>query len=463
MEKRGDFPEPAITGRASVEMLMPPGIAAQEGPGHVVRPGSNSSQRGKDRFASAGSLDLERAQHARRITAEPGPALNNVRQGIGGHRVAQLRSRSDNAFELLPAAGSRDGLFQRRAVPFCLEQRRSKGPEGGQSIAQYCPRILNARIAAPLRTPEGLADDPVMGLDYGIGDSAAPLHSTDGTDSETAITRNVAQPVGEVALPLAAKTGNAMRRNGLQQIGGKIEALQEFQAIEKAVNVSRVLAHLEPAQPDEPAHAAVDFLGKQPVASSRSRRRRMASSKPAAMRVSIRRSAATSASAQRRSRTDNPGRITCRRRHSSTNRRASPSFERAASASFSSQTFRSRAQRPERRNIGEHPVAVAAPDLGQVFPPGLLPHRIAIEVFGAPAKLCGNEAKDVPGNGLPRHQKPPRISKGAKLEREAQPVVPPAPHPDLLDVVVGQRVMAQPVVPTPRQTGASSVSQEHLI
>ena len=134
---------------------------------------------------------------------------------------------------------------------------------------QYCPRILNARVAAPLRTPEGLADDPVMGLDHGIGDSAAPLHGTDGEDGETAITRNVAQPVGEVALPLAAKTGNAMRRNGLQQIGGKIEALQEFQAIEKGVDVGRVPAHLEPAQPDEPAHAAVDFLGKQPVVSSR--------------------------------------------------------------------------------------------------------------------------------------------------------------------------------------------------
>ena len=53
------------------------------------------------------------------------------------------------------------------------------------------------------------------------------------------------------------------------------------------------------------------------------------------------------------------------------------------------------------------------------------------------------EAKDVPGNGLPRYQNPPRISKGAKLEREAQPVVPPAPHPDMLDVVGGQRVMAQ--------------------
>ena len=78
-----------------------------------------------------------------------------------------------------------------------------------------------------------------------------------------------------------------------------------------------------------------------------------------------------------------------------------------------------------------------------MFPPSLLPHRIAIEVFGAPAELCGNEAKDVQGNGLPHRQQPPRISKGAKLEREAQPVVSPAPHPDMLDVVVGQRVMAQ--------------------
>ncbi len=172
-------------------------------------------------------------------------------------------SRSDNAFELLPAAGSRDGLFQRCAVHFCIKKRRSKGPEGVQSIVQYCPRILNARIATPLRTSEGLADDPVMGLDHGIGDSAAPLHGADGTDGETAITRNVTQPVGEVAFPLAAKTRNAMGRNGLQQTGGKIEALQEFQTIEQAVDVGRVPAHLEPAQPDEPAHAAVGFLGKQ--------------------------------------------------------------------------------------------------------------------------------------------------------------------------------------------------------
>ena len=78
-----------------------------------------------------------------------------------------------------------------------------------------------------------------------------------------------------------------------------------------------------------------------------------------------------------------------------------------------------------------------------MFPPCLLPHRIAIEIFGAHTELCGNEAKDVRGNGLPHYQKPPRISKDTKLEREAQPVVSPAPHPDMFDVVVGQRVMAQ--------------------
>ena len=52
-----------------------------------------------------------------------------------------------------------DGRCRTRDEPVA-EKGRSKGPEGVQSIVQYCPRILNACIAAPLRTPEGLADDP---------------------------------------------------------------------------------------------------------------------------------------------------------------------------------------------------------------------------------------------------------------------------------------------------------------
>ena len=41
--------------------------------------------------------------------------------------------------------------------------------------------------------------------------------------------------------------------------------MQEFPAVEKTVEVGRVPAHLEPAQPDDPAHAAGDFLVKQSV------------------------------------------------------------------------------------------------------------------------------------------------------------------------------------------------------
>ena len=55
------------------------------------------------------------------------------------------------------------------------------------------------------------------------------------------------------------------------------------------------------------------------------------------MRASIRRSAATSASAQRRAMIVMPGRTICRRRHSVAKRRTSSSLERASSAAVASQ------------------------------------------------------------------------------------------------------------------------------
>ncbi len=70
---------------------------------------------------------------------------------------------------------------------------------------------------------------------------AAALKSqrTSGASSASLSFSNVAQTVGEVALPLAAKPGNAMQRNGLQQIGGEIQALQEFQAMDlKSLEIS---------------------------------------------------------------------------------------------------------------------------------------------------------------------------------------------------------------------------------
>lgn len=80
--------------------------------------------------------------------------------------------------------------------------------------------------------------------------------------------------------------------------------------------------------------------------SKASSRLHISSSSRSAIRASIRRSAATSASAQRRSITVIPGSMVWVARHCSTKRRAKSSFDRAVSAVLSSQAFRSRDPRP---------------------------------------------------------------------------------------------------------------------
>ena len=64
-----------------------------------------------------------------------------------------------------------------------------------------------------------------------------------------------------------------------------------------------------------------------------------------------------------------------------------------------------------------------------MFPPCLLPHRIAIEVFGAHAELCGNEAKDVQRKWppLPPEYVPDTERRKAGARRPAGCVPRPAP------------------------------------
>src|SRR3546814_16912034 len=75
-----------------------------------------------------------------------------------------------------------------------------------------------------------------------------------------------------------------------------------------------------------------------------------------AIRSSIRRSASTSASAQRRSIVEEPGRIVRVRRHSATKRRARSSFDVAASASRAIHSRKSRAPRAEKERSEERRV-----------------------------------------------------------------------------------------------------------
>ena len=84
-----------------------------------------------------------------------------------------------------------------------------------------------------------------------------------------------------------------------------------------------------------------------------------------------------------------------------------------------------------------------AQKLGKVFPACFLPYRIAIQVFDSHASCAAMKQRTFWGMATPFRRSSPRVSEGAELEREAQPVVCPAAQPDLLDAVVGQRVIAR--------------------
>ena len=56
-----------------------------------------------------------------------------------------------------------------------------------------------------------------------------------------------------------------MRGNASENIGGETETLQELQPVEEAVDVGRVAAHLEFAQPDEAGEPVGDLLGQESI------------------------------------------------------------------------------------------------------------------------------------------------------------------------------------------------------
>ena len=56
---------------------------------------------------------------------------------------------------------------------------------------------------------------------------------------------------------------SVVRGNASENIGGETETLQELQPVEEPVDVGRVAAHLEFAQPDEAGEPAGDLLGQE--------------------------------------------------------------------------------------------------------------------------------------------------------------------------------------------------------
>ena len=157
-----------------------------------------------------GGADIKRPQHSWGIAPEPVISMNDMRQGVSCHRVGQLGRGCHHVFEVRPATCNFDGGIKGCAIRLRFQQSGAQIPERSQCLTQRGSGIRDTRIGQPLRIPPDLANDPVMGLDHGIGDGRLPFHSADGKGRQAPVTRDVAQSVGKVALALAAQAGDPM-------------------------------------------------------------------------------------------------------------------------------------------------------------------------------------------------------------------------------------------------------------
>ena len=161
-------------------------------------------------------------------------------------------------------------------------------------------------------------------------------------------------------------------------------------------------------QPHEPCHAGVDRLFEQmlEVAPQPGRHTR------SAMRASMRRSASTSASAQRRSIVVVAGRMVRGRRQASTTLRTGP---RSTAPAVLLRGVPRRAHTPRRYREG--PESVQAAQLRQMLVPGLGPHRVVAEILSVQVELAAGEVHDRRRNELARGQQAARGAEDAQLQR----------------------------------------------
>ena len=126
------------------------------------------------------------------------------------------------------------------------------------------------------------ADEPVVGLHHRVGEEHLPLDGADRENREAAVVRELAEPVGEVALPLPAQPRDAMRAPEVLEAGPAAGWRRR-----NCLPASNCLSQTNRVTPTSA------------VSSSRCpRSRRSPGGTRSAMRASIRRSASTSASAQ---------------------------------------------------------------------------------------------------------------------------------------------------------------------
>ena len=127
-------------------------------------------------------------------------------------------------------------------APISAVPRSANARSASRTAAVSSPRL---RFAGPGGFAIRSADDP--------DEEQLPLDGADRENREAAVVGELAEPVGEVALPLPAQPRDPMRRDRVEEAFRNIEAPEVLEAVQQPVGVCGIAARLELPEPDEPA------------------------------------------------------------------------------------------------------------------------------------------------------------------------------------------------------------------
>ena len=185
----------------------------------------------------------------------PDAPAGKVANEIG--QLAAFRLEMGEGDYLITPAANRESLRYGRIVGPCVA---FKGDDGCRYLKRRAVAWAEALLS---RSSLGESFQRTLGSPRTVFCVSHPEEFLDRENREATVVRELAEPVGEVAIPLPAQPRDSMRRDIVEEAFRNIEAPEVLAAVQQPVGVGRIAARLELPEPDEPRHAGVDRLFEQ--------------------------------------------------------------------------------------------------------------------------------------------------------------------------------------------------------